>query len=794
MRRKTQTQHQRGVFDTALLAHTSGLCVVPPRQDGSKAPVGTWKQYQAHRPDEHQIQNWYAGGRSGVGVVCGAISGNLELFEFDDVEAYKAFKALAVDTGLSALVGRVEQGYSEQTPSGGVHWFYRCEETSGNTVLAKRGDQDGKKVMIETRGEGGYAIIAPSYGQVHPSGKPYVLLSGGVDSIASISPDERQSLFALARSLGEAPAERTSSQEGQGRPGDDFANKTSWAEILEPRSWTKVMERAEITYWRRPGKSHGVSATTNFGGSDLLHVFSTSTEFDAPASYSKFAAYAVLNHGGDFSAAAKELGKRGFGDPRPASNRPEPSGLDQQSELWLARRIVDAHGCDLRFVGAWGDWYCWDSQKGVWCEDTTGEVARRAKGVADEILTDAGHELTNAPGKAAASAAEDKIKTAIKLRRRQILTNALGLAESESTVVARPSDWDSDQWLFNVANGTINLRTGELQPQKRSDLITKCSPVVCLPDAKAPTWDAFIARVLPDASVREYLLRTLGYALTGDVTAHVLHILWGPGANGKSTFVETVAHVFGDYASVAPPSLLLKSINQRHPTEFACLHGRRLVTAAETPEQGQLNESVVKAITGGDRITTRRLYEDFWVFDPTHKLFLQTNHKPQISGTDDGIWRRIRFIAFDVTIPEEERDPELGEQLREEAPGILNQLLEGCQRWQRDGLTPPTAVRSATLEYRSSEDVLGCFIEEVTINAPGEVVEVQVLYDAYEAWCKEEGAHSVTKRTLTGMLKLRGWKRDRQNVGPGRRSYVWIGIELRKRSDRMQEEKWAKSA
>jgi hypothetical protein len=311
------TMTENDYLATALRAMRAGVSVLPPRQDGSKRPVSAWKHYQAERADEETIRDWYANGRTGVGVVPGAVSGGLELFEFDEPHLAESFIDAADVAGMRDLVLRIMAGYCELTPGGGVHWFYRCAEIGSNTKLARRPEPTadnphGVKVLIETRGEGGFAIVAPSNGRVHPSGGAYERISGDWDSVATITPDERRALFDLARSFDQmpppAPVEHFDSTVRVGdRPGDRFAETTAWAEILKPHGWTYVHTTPDGDYWRRPGKRFGWSASTNYKGSDLLYVFSSSTEFEPEQSYTKFGAYAVLNHGGDYRAASRAL-------------------------------------------------------------------------------------------------------------------------------------------------------------------------------------------------------------------------------------------------------------------------------------------------------------------------------------------------------------------------------------------------------------------------------------------------------------------------------------------------------
>ena len=322
------------LLDAALDAEAAGLSVLPPKQDGTKAPdADGWKRYQVTRATEDEVRRWYANGRSGLGVVCGAVSGGLEMFEFEGraVEAGMAdlFIDAAEECGLGDLVGRIALGYTEATPSGGLHWLVRTTSPV-TTKLARRPateeelaeDPDNRvKPLIETKGEGGFTITAPSYGAVHPTGGQWTLVSGGFANIATVTAEEQQALHDLARSFDQMPRPAVKDERTKGaapfvadvRPGDDFNARTGWAEVLEPDGWTAVYTRGDTTYWRRPGKSAGISATTGHGGSDLLWVFSSSTPFEPERSYDRFGAYAVLHHGGDLSLAAQMLAEQSYG-------------------------------------------------------------------------------------------------------------------------------------------------------------------------------------------------------------------------------------------------------------------------------------------------------------------------------------------------------------------------------------------------------------------------------------------------------------------------------------------------
>jgi putative DNA primase/helicase len=316
---------------------------------------------------------------------------------------------------------------------------------------------------------------------------------------------------------------------------------------------------------------------------------------------------------------------------------------------------------------------------------------------------------------------------------------------------------DADPWLLNVKNGTLDLRTGTLGPHRRDALITKTAPVAYDVSATAPTWTAFLDRAMGgDASLVGYLQRLVGYALTGALREHVLVFLYGAGANGKSTFLSTIHTLLGEYATPAPRGVLFRSRGERHPTELATFFGRRFVTCSEIEEGQVFDEALVKDLTGGDRIECRRMREDFWMFTPTHKLFLAGNHKPTIRGDDEGIWRRMKLVPWTVTIPEHERDTTLLERLRAELPGILRWAVEGCLDWQTRGLSEPDGVRGATAAYRAENDALGEFFRLHVVFEARASISRRELRRAYETWCTDNGHSPQAARRFSARLRESG--------------------------------------
>lgn len=339
------TDLQAAVRSMAVRAHKMGVCVLPAAEDGSKRPgVPSWIEYQKRRPTDSDMRRMFPteGGPAGLGYVTGAVSGGLELFEFDDAGAEQEFRAMAAEAGAGDLIERLDRAYSERTPGGGLHWLYRCTEgAGGNTKLAGRGQGRERKTLIETRGEGGWVVVAPSGGSVHPTGKAYEVVRGGPATIPTLTGAERDVLWGLARAMNEATEDRSVSdgarvgQVDGDRPGDRFNAIMTWPEILEPAGWRRLFTRGDETYWNRPGArdKRGIDATTGARGHDYLYVFSTSAEpFETERGYDKLGAHALLNHGGDVGAAVKALAEdRRF---NPDLDRPvlEPINLAERPQ------------------------------------------------------------------------------------------------------------------------------------------------------------------------------------------------------------------------------------------------------------------------------------------------------------------------------------------------------------------------------------------------------------------------------------------------------------------------------
>jgi len=352
------------------------------------------------------------------------------------------------------------------------------------------------------------------------------------------------------------------------------------------------------------------------------------------------------------------------------------------------------------------------------------------------------------------------LKHAIKAQAEARLKAMVSLAESEAAVVLPANNLDSDPWVLGVQNGAVELKTGKFRPARREDLITKRANVVFDQKVQCPNWLKFLDTVTGgDVSLQSYIQRVVGYTLTGSAREEVMFVLYGTGNNGKSTFRETVHSLVGDYALASDAGLLIERNTPGGATpELARLRGRRLVSINETSENDHLNEARVKFITSHDKITARNLYQQFFDFDPSHKTFLTTNHKPIIRGTDIGIWRRIHLLPFTVAIPPDKVEKDFRERrLKPELPGILNWALAGLAAYLKQELNPPETVLASTKGYLEDMDVVGQWIAERCEVDPKASVPTGEAYSDYSRWAADEVGWELKKLTFRRNISDRGF-------------------------------------
>jgi putative DNA primase/helicase len=468
----------------------------------------------------------------------------------------------------------------------------------------------------------------------------------------------------------------------------------------------------------------------------------------------------------------------------------KPSDIKLQegrTESNAALLLVEKFGDLLRYVLEWKHWIVWDGTR--WGRDASGVL------VQDKAIKTASQLFQmiadlKEPYKTNDWLVKQLAAFATHTSSSRGIAAMVALARSKVPISVRRLD--TDPWLLNVANGTLDLRSGKWRRPYQSDYITKLCPTPYEPNAKCPTWLRFLQGVFAgNTGLIKYLQRLLGYSLTGHVHEQNLPILWGEGSNGKTTLVTTIMHILGaDYAGAPPRQLFKLSSMDRHPTELMTLQGKRLMVGHETQEEVRLDEALIKCLTGGDRITARGMNENFSSFDPTHKLWLSTNYKPQIRGTNYAIWRRVKLIPFTQTFwdpdaapggsegrPEHLRaDKSLVEKMKAEAAGILVWMVRGCMDWQQHGLEEPEVVRVKTREYAAEQDVIGEFIGDYCDVGPDYEEEAGNLWHAFQTAMPDSG---ISQTAFGTQLGRRGYEKGRIKHGPRRNNISRRGLRLR---------------
>lgn len=463
--------------------------------------------------------------------------------------------------------------------------------------------------------------------------------------------------------------------------------------------------------------------------------------------------------------------------PRPAPTPPPPTpptetALERRlTEGGNADRFVALHGEDVRYVDEASAWYLWDGCR--FQRDTRREVAELARVVVTELYAEAAKESDQQRRQRLGDHAK-RSDSAHAVRA------MLDLSRSSRPVARTMDDFDRQLDAVTVANGTVDLRNGTLRPSDRADQSTRLAPVVYVPGARCPRWEDFLWTVFRERShLIRYVQKAVGYSLTGDTTEQCLFLLYGSGANGKSTFLETVRLMLGDYGHTArTETVLLSQGGDRSSTprpELLDLRGRRMVTASEVVEGKHFNEALVKSMTGGEELNARGMYaSSATTFRPTHKLWIGVNHLPIIKGEEEAIWRRIRVIPFDYTVPADQRDPGLPDALRAEWPGILAWAVQGCLAWRRERLgEPPVEVQNATRAYREDSDILADFLSERCLVEPNARVTGQLVYAAYKSWATEQGLRPLAGKAFASKLNARGFVARKTN---GVMVYVGLGV------------------
>ena len=405
--------------------------------------------------------------------------------------------------------------------------------------------------------------------------------------------------------------------------------------------------------------------------------------------------------------------------------------LMEKSERWLsedriALLFAEARVNDLRYVAKWGKWFSHDGVR--WAEDTTLHAFDMARAMCQKVVGGRDSKL---------AASMTSAKTVAAVTR---------LTMADRRIAATAEQWDANDWLLQDLEITHDLRLGTGRAPNPLDYITKKAVCGGAPRGTPhPMWAKFLARITnKNGELQNFLQRWCGYCCTGFTSEHVFVFAYGTGANGKSTFINTIRGILGDYATIADMSTFIASNTEKHPTELAKLMGARLVVAQETQKGRRWDETKIKALTGGDKITARFMRCDFFDYVPAFKLWISGNHKPRLTSVDEAIRRRLLLVPFAVQIPASERDKDLADKLKAEWPAILRWALDGCLEWQRTGLAPPAIVLDATEDYFAEQDNLRQWLED----------------------CTQDGGEFAFTRTLDLFASWKKWTEDR-NTKPG---------------------------
>ncbi|MEU9820983.1 phage/plasmid primase, P4 family [Pseudonocardia alni] len=684
------------------------------RSRAAKAPLGDWKEHQEKRmPIGHIRIHLQDNPDRGLGILTGGTTGD-DFVECLDIEGravelgiWERYTRLLDDSGAGDLLTRVRAGYEETTPSGGVHLMWRCEQIEGNQKLAF--DASGKEVTIETRGSGGFVVAAPTPG--------YVQVHGGPMTIATVTPGEREILLNAARVFDESPTpvnvEATPERHGDGRlgerPGDVFNARMKWSDVLG--DWT-LMSGDGVGYstWCRPGKdpSEGASATTNYTGNDTLMCFSTSvTELKTvPTSYSKFAVWAIYQHGGDFRKASRAAADM-FGMEAPAGGgrRSTNEFIDPRDGL-LAKDLRDA----VEAMGPLatddnGNIYAYED--GFW----------QPKG--DRIVTARVVELMG------------------NSYRWSYSNNIKSMIGSDTPVI---SDDNIDKGYINTPNGLIDVRSGELKPHRQDVYSTVQIPVEYDPRAECPLFDEWLHQVLPEDAI-PFAWEVIGYSLLFDNPLHKAIMIYGPGRNGKGTFIRVIRALLG-----------ARNTSAITPQEFgdnrfkaAELVGKLANVVGDVDPRTFKSTETLKQLTGQDAITVERKNGHPFEFTCRATIIASFNAMPRSVDTTDGFFERWLVLPFTrgyFPVGGSSTDTSLSDKLTSasELRGVLRYAVAALgDVLRRQTFTESPSVDHATDAFREHADSMRAFIRDRIEDDPGVKTNRSTLYYEWKKFNEENG-------------------------------------------------------
>lgn len=821
-------------LEGALKWWDSGMSVVTVLADGTKRPMGSWKDFQEFRAQRRRVESWFkTTPEQGVGLICGEVSGGLEMLEIEARRMGSEYwdrieEALAGQNVKDVWNELLNSGYVETTPSGGIHILYRIgdQRVPGNTKIAT--DVTGKITYAETRGEGGFVVVAPSGGAVHKTGESWACIAGEVGTVPTIAWGDRVLIHeALRIALDERvlptyerPTGAVYDRSQGDRPGDAFNDDPSVTihDILTRNGWKYLGQSRGQDRYVHPYSSDMTthSAVTGHKGSPNLYAWSG---LPAEDYYTKFGLLTHLEFNGDFNAAAKHLYRQGYGTQSqpldisdwdiptadetagvgtvvepptpgmagPTQDQPPKVKVEEWTETGVGEFLARKFGNKFLYVGDQKSWRVY--RDGLWRRDERNEVSTAGKYVTGGLLRQA-HEF-RAQAQEAGDA--DKLKMAdARVRKAEAFRTDRGAKAVISRFGAEPgittpsSDFDVDVDLLRFTNGTLDLRTMVLREHRPGDKITLDVPYAFDPEAQAPLFTKMVSESLPSEPTRSYLQRFTGYALSGRPTAGVWGVLYGDTGCGKSTYLNVMNAVFGDHArTAAQATFAQRNEGSRAANDLNDIRMARMVMITETKEGQLFNESLIKQYSGGDELNSHGLYQENGTWKNRGVLFMATNHPPRLSADDNANWRRVKMIHFPVSrysTPDLKPDPELAHKIIDaELPGVMNWVIAGLLEYRQNGLNEPEEITTLVNSHRVDVDPVSQFLSEGAADgyvALGEDLAIPVpqLYQIFTQWCEDNGIPPLGNRRFGLRLTSHHYGQRKGTKGARLRTGIGVGV------------------
>ena len=727
--------------DTDVLRHydNDGIKLVRLSRR-TKKPVD--EQWQRRTVALEDLEDWVRNGGD-VGWQCGEVSGWVSAADLDWPEVRKLALRYLPDTLRGAKGQEDPSQYFYRSPGLGYKKFTGLD---GSEIIALKASNNGA---------GHQVVVAPS---IHREKGPYLFVGGyNPAAIAEVNKEELRKALGMLATAALIARELPPSKEEGGGGRHDLALALAGYMLRNGEAAEDVEKMLVGAWWVRDAPREA-----------LEDVRRSVRDTDAR----------LARH--EPATGGRRLEELIPGIPAKIADFlgwERADMREQRRSYWLtdlgnAERFIDTYRDLVLWCPARKAFLLWDGSRWAW--DERGSVRKLAHKTARGIYKDAVHEPDEA-----------KQREIAKFARASQNESRIGamLNEAKPYLAVGIEELDRDPWLINCPNGTLDLRTGKLRTHDPSDRITKIVPKDYDPGAPCPRFKQFLKETLVEEAVISFVKRYSGYTLTGITRERLLAILYGFGKNGKTTLVELLRDVMGGYATNTDTETLLVKRYQGVGNDVAALKGARFVSAAEVEQGRRLAESKVKQLTGRDTVTARFLFGEPFNFTPEFKLWLSTNNKPVIQGTDDAIWDRIRLIPFTQRFDGERQDPKLPEKLRGEMAGVLAWMVEGCLEWQEHGLGEPESVRAATDQYRAEMDTLAAFLDEECVVAPDLKVLAERLYQSYAMWCDKSGERKEAKKAFVASLQERGFLRRRETSGVNKGRYIWLGIGFRSGGD-----------